>query len=115
MRDGVRRAGLHAITAEDATVVVDVVNLRVTLGGRDALLFRILGRLNIDTVRRTCRSAQETRNALLQTVLIALQLMLAPEALLQMRTAHRPRPVGIVLDFRRLEHLAEGHAHSPGD
>lgn len=48
--DRVRWAGLHAITAKNAPVVVDVVNLGVTLGTGNALLSRVLGRFYVDAV-----------------------------------------------------------------
>src|ERR1700681_4768676 len=36
MSDGIGGAGFHAITAEDAAVVIDAVNAGVTLTARDA-------------------------------------------------------------------------------
>src|SRR6185437_9816544 len=71
--DGVRGAGLYAVSAEDAAVVINVIDLGVTLGAADAVLFSVLGGLNVNAVGRAGGSAQETRNALFQAVLIALQ------------------------------------------
>src|SRR5271154_2438410 len=73
MSDGVRRASLNAVSAEDAAVVVDVIDLRIALGARDADLGGVLGRLDVDTVRGARRRAQETCYALFQAVLVALQ------------------------------------------
>src|SRR5206468_4334677 len=70
VRDGVGGAGLDAIAAEDATVVIDVVDLGVTLGAADAMRFRVLRRLDVNAIRRACRSAQEAGNTFLQPVLI---------------------------------------------
>ena len=40
--DGVGGAGLHAVTAKDAAVVVNVINGGVPLAGADPLLGRVL-------------------------------------------------------------------------
>ena len=72
MRDGVRRASFHAITAEDAAVVVNVVNLGVTLGPADAVFGGVLRGFDINAVRWAGRGAEKTRHALLQAVFIAL-------------------------------------------
>src|SRR5579871_143436 len=72
MCDGVRGAGLHAVSAEDAPVVIDVVNLRVALAAADAQSVRIFGSLDINAIRRTCRRAEETSHAFLQAVFVAL-------------------------------------------
>ena len=64
----------------------------------------------MDTPPRT-----KTGHALLHAILIALQLMHAPEAILKMRAAIWPWPVRIVLHLGRLEHLAEGDRHALGD
>src|SRR5689334_9998606 len=49
--DGVCRAGLDAITAEDAAVVVDVIDLGIAFGAADAVLFRVLGGFDINAIR----------------------------------------------------------------
>ncbi len=115
MRNSVCRTGLYAVTAEDAAVVIDVIDLGVALSRRNALLFRVLGSLNIDAVRRTGSRAEKARNTLLQTILIALQLVLAAETLLEFGAAHRPLAIRIVLDLSRLEHLLKRDAHSLGN
>src|SRR5215470_10788476 len=48
--DGIRRACLDAISAENAAIVVNVVNLGVALGAADAVLSRVLSRLDINTI-----------------------------------------------------------------
>src|SRR5258708_1483959 len=55
--DGVCRAGFDAVAAENATVVVDVVNFGVTLGAADAVFFGVLGGFNVNAIRRTSRRA----------------------------------------------------------
>src|SRR6185437_8626880 len=115
MRDGVGRAGFYTVATEDASVVVDVVDLCVTLRGADALLLGVLGGLDIDAVRRARCRAQEACNALLQAVFIALELMLAAEAFLEDRAAQRSLAVGIVFHLGRLEPLTERDAHSLRD
>src|SRR5580765_441387 len=49
--DGVGGAGLNTISAEDAAVVIDVIDLRIALGAGDTLLGRVLGGLNVNAVR----------------------------------------------------------------
>jgi hypothetical protein len=115
MRDRIRGAGLNTVPAKDAAVVVDVVHLRIPLSARNPLLVGILSSLDINAVRRTRCRAQEAGYALLQAILVALQLMLATKTLLKLRPPHRPLTVRIVLDLSRLKHLLERDAHSLGD
>src|SRR4051794_26356722 len=57
MRDRVRGTRLHAVSAENTAVVIDVVNLGVTLGAADAVLGRVFRRLDVNAVRRAvCRA-----------------------------------------------------------
>ena len=115
VRDCIGWAGLYAVAAEDAAVVVDVVDLRVTLRGADALFLGVLGGLYVDAVRRAGRSAEEAGYALLQAVFIALELVLATESLLEDRAAEGALAVRIVLDLGRLKALAQRDAHSLRD
>src|SRR5579872_645062 len=61
MGDGVSGTGLDAIAAKDAAVVVDVVDLGVTLAARDANLLGIFRRLDVNAVRRAGCRAKKTR------------------------------------------------------
>jgi len=115
MGNGVGGAGLDTVAAEDASVVVDVVDLGVALCGGDARLFGVLCGLNVDAVRGAGGCAKKASHTLLQAVFVALQLVLAAEALLKLRSTHRTFAVGIVLDFGRLEGLLQSDAHSLGD
>src|SRR5260370_20561546 len=80
--DGIGRAGLYAVSAKDAAVVINVIDLGVTLGPADAVFSRIFRRLNINAVGRTSRRAQEAGPALLRSILIALQYVHTAETLL---------------------------------
>src|ERR1700744_1302189 len=115
VRDCIGGAGLDAVAAEDAAVVVDVVDLRVPLGGADALLRRVLGGFDVDAVRGTGCRAQKAGDAFFQAIFIALKLVLAAEALLKDRAAQRPFAVRIVLHLGRLKAFTERDAHSLRD
>ncbi len=113
--DGVGGAGLDTVAAEDAAVVVDVVDLGVTLGRGDALFFGVLGGFDVDAVRGAGGGAEEAGDTLLEAVFVALELVLAAEALLELCAAHGTFAVGIVLDFGRLKDLFQRDAHSFGN
>src|SRR3954469_10739722 len=51
--DGVRWASLNAVSAEDAAVVIDVIDLGVALGARDTLLRRVLSGFDVNAIGRT--------------------------------------------------------------
>ena len=113
--DGVGGAGFNTVAAEDAAVVVDVVDLGVALGGRDAVLGGVLVGLDVDAVGGTGGGTEETGHALFQAVLVALQDVGAAIALLKLCAAQRARAVGVVLHLGGLEHFTEGDAHALGD
>jgi len=115
MGDRVGRAGLDTISAENTAVIVDVIDLGVTLGATDAILRRILGRFNVDAVGRARSCAQKASHALLQSVFVALQHVRATETCLNSGSAQGSFPIRIVLHGRGLEHLHERDAHSLGD
>src|SRR5262252_437993 len=85
MRDGIGRARLHAISAENTSIVVYVVDLGVTFGSGDALLFRVFGGFDVNAVCRTRGCAQKTSDTFLQAIFVALQHVLTAEALLELR------------------------------
>jgi hypothetical protein len=115
MSDRVRWASLNAVSAKDAAVVVDVVNLGVPLGAADAVLRGIFCGLNVYAIGRTSGGAEEAGNAFLQPVLVALQNVGAAKPRFDAGSAQRIFAVGIIFDRRRLEHLHEGDAHTLGD
>jgi hypothetical protein len=113
--DGVGGAGLDTVAAEDAAVVVDVVDLGVTLGRGDALFFGVLGCLDVDAVGGAGCGAEEAGDTLFEALFIALELVFAAEALLKFGSAHGAFAVGIVFDLRGLKDFLEGDAHTLGD
>src|SRR6185437_10546229 len=100
---------------EDAAVVINVIDLGVTLGAADAVLFSVLRGLNVNAVGRAGGGAQEAGNTLFQAVLIALQHVQAAETLLEHRAFHRSRPVRIVFNHGGSKHLPESDRHSFGN
>src|SRR5438105_15673208 len=70
--DGVGGAGLDAVSAEDAAVVIDVIDRGVALGAGDAALGSVLRGLDVDAVRGTRRGTEKTGHALFKAVLVAL-------------------------------------------
>lgn len=115
MGDGVGGAGLDAIAAEDAAVVVDVVDLGVALRGGDALLSGVFRSLDKNAVGRTGGGAEEAGYALLQAVFVALEDVGSAIALLEDGPAQGAFAVWVVLDLRGLEDLPKGDAHALGD
>ena len=113
--DGVGGAGFNTVAAEDAAVVVDVVDLGVALGGGDANFLGVLRGLDIDAVGGAGGGAQEAGYAFFQAVFVALQNVRAAIALLEDRSAQGALAVGIVLHLRGLKHLPEGDAHALDD
>ena len=115
VRDRVSRTRLDTVSAENAAVVVDVVDLGIALGAADAVLRSIFGRFDINAVRRARRRAQEAGDAFLEPVFVALQHVRAAETRFNAGSAQRTLSVRIILDDRRLEHLQEGDAHALGN
>src|SRR6185312_1907078 len=115
VRDGVGRAGFHAISAKDAAVVINVVNLGIALGAAHALFLGVVGGLYVNAVGRARRRAQEAGHALFEAILIALQNVYTTEALLKFRAPQWAFTIGIVFHHRRLKHLHEGDAHPLGN
>ena len=80
VRNRVGRASLHAISAKNAAVVIDVVNLGVALGAADAVFGGVVGGFDVDAVRGTVGGAEKAGDALFQSVFVALQHVRAAEA-----------------------------------
>ena len=91
VRNRVRWARFHTITAEDTAVVVDVVYLRVPLTATKANHIRVLCSFDINAVRWTSRCAKKARDTFFQPVLIALQNVSAAITILQLRRAVEDR------------------------
>jgi hypothetical protein len=97
--NGIARAGFNAITAEDAAVVIDVINFGIALGSANAFFAGILCRLNVNAICRAGCSAEEAGDALLQAVFIALQNVDSAVPGFKMRGL-----VGIILRHRGFKH-----------
>ncbi len=107
MGDGIRGTRLDAVTAKNATRVIYVVNLGVTLTRRDSIGIGILGSLDVNAIRGTRRSAQKAAYTLLKTVFIALQNVNAAIARL-----HTGRNIGEILCRRFAEHGFQRHTET---
>src|SRR3954451_21497387 len=101
-RDRVEGARDLAVAAEDATAEVDLVDARVALAGRDAVLRCVLGRDDADAVGGARGGAEGTADALLEPVVVAPQAVAATEA-----RVDRPLVLGVLLRDRLLEDLLE--------
>src|SRR3954471_10645134 len=115
VRNCIGGASFHAISAKNAAVVVNVVNLGITLCPADPFLRRVLCCLDIDAIGRAVRCTKKTGDALLQAILIALQDMHTTITFLKLRSPQWPRPIGIIFHRCRLKHLHEGDAHAFGN
>src|SRR5262245_539289 len=113
--DGICGAGFNAVAAKDATVVIDVVDLGVTLGAADTVLCSVLCGFDIDAVRRTSCRAQKTSYTFFQSILIALQNVQAAKTFLKDGTLCRTFAVRIVLNDCGFEHLPKSYRHSFGN
>src|SRR5260370_41426739 len=92
MRDRVRRARLHAVAAEKAARIIDVVHAGVALARRNPLGVGVLRGFDVDTIRGAGRRAQEAAHTLLQTTFVAMQHVNAAITRLKM---HRLAPIGL--------------------
>jgi hypothetical protein len=115
VRNRIGRASLHAISAKNAPVVIDVVGFGVAFRTAHAMFGGIVGGLDVDAIRGTVGRAQEAGYAFFQSIFVALEDMSAAKAGFDASAAQRTFPVGIIFNRRRLEHLHEGDAHALGD
>src|SRR6202011_5339749 len=74
------RAGVLTVAAKDAAEHVDLVDLREALAGADPVLRSVLGRDHKDAADRTCRGAELTAYAALETVVVAAKIVTAAVA-----------------------------------
>jgi len=82
--DRIGRTRFHAITAKNATRIVDVVDARVALSRGDALDVGILRSLDVNTARRARGGAQKAAHAFFQSVFVAVENMNAAVPRLEM-------------------------------
>src|SRR3954447_24371956 len=104
-RDRIEWAGELAVAAEDAAAHVDLVDTRITLAGRDAVVRRVLRRHDADAVGRTGCGAQRAADALLEPVLVPVQPVAAAVA-----RVDGPLVLGVLLRDRLLEDVLQRHA-----
>lgn len=71
--NGIGGASLDAITTENATRIIDIIDAREPFSRRNALRLRILGRLNVNTICGTGCGAEKTTHAFFEAVFITLQ------------------------------------------
>ena len=107
--DRVCRACLHAISAENAPRIINVVNAGIPLPCRDPVCRRIFCCFDVNAVRRASRRAQKAAHAFFQTVFIALQYVNTAIPWLEMN-----RLVRIVLRDRLPKHISKCHAETLG-
>jgi len=105
--DGIAGASFHTIAAENAAVVVDVINLGVALRGADAVVAGVLRGLDVNAIGRAGRRAKEAGNALFQTIFVAAQNMDTTIAILKVHGFG-----GIILRHRGADHHLEGRGKS---
>src|SRR5690348_13551988 len=101
--DRVERACELAVAAEDAAAEVDLVDARVALARRDAVVRRVLRGDDPDAVRGTGGRAERAADALLEPVLVPPQHVPAAEARID-----RALVLRVLLRGRLLEDLLEG-------
>src|SRR5258708_33128683 len=105
VRDGIGRARFHAITAEDASRVIDVVHAGVALTCGNSVRVDVLRGLDINAICGAGSRAQEAANTLFQSAFVAMQDMDAAVARLEMYWLER-----VVFRDRLTEHVAECYA-----
>ena len=101
VRNRIRGTRLDTISTENAAVVVDIVNLGVTLGATDPILRCIIGRFDVNAIGRAVGRAEKAGNALFQTILVALQHVRATVTGLNASSPQRPFAIRVIFHDRR--------------
>ena len=107
VRDGIGRARFHAITAEDAARVIDVVHAGIALARGNAVCVDVFRGFDVNAICRASRRTQEAANTLFKTTFIAVQDVDSAVARLKMHGFVR-----IVFRDRLTKHVAEGYAEA---
>jgi len=107
--DSVAGAGFHAVATEDAPVVINVVDLCVSLRRADALFASILSRLDVNAIRGASRRTEKAGDAFFEAVFVAPQNMEAAVAAFKMN-----RFVRVILRHRGVEHGLKGDGEAFG-
>ena len=105
--DGIRRTSLDTVPAKNATRIVNVVDLCVTLTSGNTLCIGIFGCFDVNAISRTRRGTQEASYAFLEAVFVPLKYVNSPIAGLD-----AGRDVGKALGRRLAEHGAQGDAET---
>jgi hypothetical protein len=71
--DGIGRASVNAVAAEDAAGVVNIIDTGVALSRGDAIGFVVFGGFDVNTIRGARSCAKKTTNAFLEAVFVALE------------------------------------------
>src|SRR4029453_12498545 len=104
-RDRVERARELAVAAEDAARQVDLVDARIPLARRDAVVGRVLGGDDADAVGGARGCAEGAADALLEPVLVAPEPVPSAEARVEGALV-----LGVLLRDRLLEDLLQRDA-----
>ena len=107
MRDRVGWACLYTIPAENASRIIDVVNLGVALTGGNPVRVLVFGGFDINAIRRARGRTQKAAYALFQAILVAVQYVNPSVARLEVY-----RLVRIILRDGLPEDIAKGHAEA---
>lgn len=107
MRNRVRGASFHAIPAENAARIIDIVDASIAFARGNPVRIRVFRGFDVDTVGGACCRTKETTYALLQARFVAMQHMNPAVARLEVHGFE-----GIIFRDRFTEHISEGHAES---
>ena len=107
VRNRIRGARFDAVTAENTTRIIDIVNAGVTFAGGDAAGIRIFRGFDVNAIRGARRCTEKASNALFQAGFVAMQHVNPAIARLKMHRFER-----VILRDRLTEHIPEGHAEA---
>lgn len=71
--DGIGRASVDAVAAEDAARIVNVVDARIALARGDAIGFVVFSGFDVNTIRGARCCAKKTTNTFFEAVFVALE------------------------------------------
>jgi len=103
----IRRARLDAVTTENTTRIIDIVNAGVALSGRDPAGIGVFSGFNINAICGTGSGTQKASNALLEAGFVAVQHVNPAIARLKVDWFE-----GIILRNRFTKHISESYAES---
>jgi len=105
--DGIGRAGVNAVAAENATGIVNVVDTGVTLSRGDAIGFVVFSGFDVNAIRGARGCAKKTTNAFFEAVFVTLEDVNAAIA-----RRHAGRDFGITLRGGFAKHRAQRDAEA---